>query len=448
MSDIAISVNKLSKCYRLGAINRKTLSDEIAYWWHRLRKRNASDLFRKVGHTVKEARMAEETSRGSEEFWALRDVSFDVKAGEVIGVIGRNGAGKSTLLKILTRITEPTSGEAIINGRVASLLEVGTGFHPELTGRENVFMNGTILGMKRREITDKFDEIVAFAELSKFIDTPVKRYSSGMYVRLAFAVAAHLDPEILLIDEVLAVGDAGFQRKCLGKMSEIAGQGRTVLFVSHNMASVRQLTERCVVLDGGRICFDGGSGEAVDFYRSRFMTESAIGDVAITDLMRRGVKKKVRRAVEFRHVWLQGEKGDAKGVFEEYESINVRLAVESFVATDALEFVLQIKTVEEVVVGTVSSGRLDVGVQPGHYEVNCGLTSMNLARGHYKILLYVLSGNRVPEDCIPDAVLFDVVSGSRSKLTEREVSVEHGDVMIIQRQWSGVEPLRGICSNG
>ena len=193
----------------------------------------------------------------NEEFWALRDVSFEVKRGEVVGIIGRNGGGKSTLLKILSRITEPTLGRIEIDGRVASLLEVGTGFHPELTGRENIYLNGSILGMSQAEIKGKFDEIVSFAEIDKFLDTPVKRYSSGMYVRLAFAVAAHLDPEILILDEVLAVGDSAFQKKCLGKMGEVARGGRTVLFVSHNMAAIHQMTNRCVYLQAGQVlCVD------------------------------------------------------------------------------------------------------------------------------------------------------------------------------------------------
>jgi homopolymeric O-antigen transport system ATP-binding protein len=202
----------------------------------------------------------------SEPFWALKDVSFDVKQGEVVGIIGRNGAGKSTLLKILSRITEPTSGRVRILGRVASLLEVGTGFHPELTGRENVFLNGAILGMTREEIKRKFDEIVAFAEVEKFLDTPVKRYSSGMYVRLAFAVAAHLEPEILIVDEVLAVGDAQFQKKCLGKMNEVVGVGRTVLFVSHQMSAIESICTRCIVLNSGQIKFAGTTVDAVRAY--------------------------------------------------------------------------------------------------------------------------------------------------------------------------------------
>lgn len=268
-SEPAISVRNLSKCYKLGTIGRHTLVDEAQYLWHKIRGRDPREHFSKIGHTATEARRVEAEQEGSQEFWALKDVSFDVQPGEVIGVIGRNGAGKSTLLKILTRITEPTSGEAFINGRVASLLEVGTGFHPELTGRENVYMNGTILGMKRREIAAKFDEIVAFSELEKFIDTPVKRYSSGMYVRLAFAVAAHLDPEILLIDEVLAVGDAEFQRKCLGKMGDVASEGRTVLFVSHNMAAVQKLCQKALLLKGGMEQAFGDTADIIDVYMNK-----------------------------------------------------------------------------------------------------------------------------------------------------------------------------------
>jgi lipopolysaccharide transport system ATP-binding protein len=207
-----------------------------------------------------------------EDFWALRDVSFEVQPGEKLGIIGRNGAGKTTLLKILSRITEPSSGRVEIRGRVASLLEVGTGFHPELTGRENVFLNGAILGMHRREIVRKFDEIVAFAEVEQFLDTPVKRYSSGMYVRLAFAIAAHLEPEILIIDEVLAVGDAAFQKKCLGKMENVAREGRTLLFVSHNMNAIVALCNRCIMIQDGKIVRDGNTAEVTSFYHASFIS--------------------------------------------------------------------------------------------------------------------------------------------------------------------------------
>jgi lipopolysaccharide transport system ATP-binding protein len=222
-------------------------------------------------------------------FWALQDVNFNVEQGEVLGIIGRNGAGKSTLLKILSQITPPTIGEIRLRGRVGSLLEVGTGFHPELTGRENIFLNGAILGMRKKEIEKKFDEIVDFAGIEKFLDTPVKRYSSGMYVRLAFAVAAHLDPEILIVDEVLAVGDAEFQKKCLGKMNEITTQaGRTVLFVSHNLEAIRNLCSRCLVLDKGKIIFEGETNEALERYSSVQNTGDVIANKGIFNKSRRG----------------------------------------------------------------------------------------------------------------------------------------------------------------
>ena len=241
-----VEVDRLSKRYRLGRLGATSLRETLEYW----RERISSGGQKAADHSA--ARDPD-----ADTFWAVRDVSFCVPPGEVVGLIGRNGAGKSTLLKMLSRITEPTAGRAILRGRFASLLEVGTGFHPELTGRENIFLNGTILGMKRAEISRKFDEIVAFSEVSAFIDTPVKRYSSGMYVRLAFAVAAFLEPEILIIDEVLAVGDMAFQKKCLGKMSEVARAGRTVLFVSHNMAAVQALCDSAVLLDAGKVMCAG-----------------------------------------------------------------------------------------------------------------------------------------------------------------------------------------------
>jgi len=249
MSDLAIRVEKMGKQYRIGTLQAyRTLRDSLATRFNP----------RRDGHEGVPDSL----------FWALQDISFEVKRGQVLGVIGRNGAGKSTLLKILSRVTDPTTGVGEIHGRVGSLLEVGTGFHPELTGRENIFLNGAILGMKRTEIGRKFDEIVSFAEVEKFIDTPVKRYSSGMYLRLAFAVAAHLEPEILVVDEVLAVGDAEFQRKCLGKMGDVAQQGRTVLFVSHNMSAILRLTQECIVLEKGRMAMRAPTPQAVDYYLS------------------------------------------------------------------------------------------------------------------------------------------------------------------------------------
>ncbi len=254
MAENIISVHNLSKLYRLGeTLRHDTLRDRLADTFGR--------FFRKPSQHA-----APRAEKESSDFWALKDVSFDIKPGEVVGIIGRNGAGKSTLLKILSQITEPTAGEIRIRGRVASLLEVGTGFHPELTGRENIFLNGAILGMSQAEIRKKFDEIIAFAEVEKFLDTPVKRYSSGMYVRLAFAVAAHLQPEILLVDEVLAVGDASFQRKCLGKMESVSKEGRTVFYVSHNMPSVTRLCSRAILLNKGQIAEDGPAEQIVRSY--------------------------------------------------------------------------------------------------------------------------------------------------------------------------------------
>ena len=252
-----IAVENLSKAYHLGQIGTGTFTNDLKVWYARLRGR--SNPLLKIGEK-------DHGNRDGEELWALRNVSFNVGQGEVLGIIGRNGAGKSTLLKILSRVTAPTSGRVKVKGRIASLLEVGTGFHPELTGRENIYLNGAILGMSKADIARRFNEIIGFAGVEKFIDTPVKRYSSGMYVRLAFAVAAHLEPEILVVDEVLAVGDAEFQRKCLGKMNDVAEQGRTVLLVSHNMLSVKALCKDSIWMDKGQIVKIGRSDQIVDEY--------------------------------------------------------------------------------------------------------------------------------------------------------------------------------------
>ncbi|PKP08598.1 MAG: ABC transporter ATP-binding protein [Bacteroidetes bacterium HGW-Bacteroidetes-4] len=255
MSDIAIKVAYLSKKYTIGRGQSGSLRETLSGLWHNTFGGQRTD---------------------EEAFWALRDVSFEIKQGEAVGIIGRNGAGKSTLLKLLSKITYPTSGKITMNGRVSSLLEVGTGFHPELTGRENIYLNGTILGMSRREVKTKFDEIVAFSGVEKFLDTPVKRYSSGMYVRLAFAVAAHLEPEILIIDEVLAVGDAEFQKKCLGKMDEVAKGGRTVIFVSHNLGAVEQLCNKGIILKDGQVNYLGNTLDTINHYLNNIVRQDTI----------------------------------------------------------------------------------------------------------------------------------------------------------------------------
>jgi lipopolysaccharide transport system ATP-binding protein len=255
----AITLENISKQYRLGQVGSKTMAADFKRWLYNLQGKE--DPFAKIGETN------DRSKKGSSEYvWALKDINFDVKQGEVLGIIGKNGAGKSTLLKILSRVTTPSTGKISIHGRMASLLEVGTGFHPELTGRENVFLNGAIMGMSKAEIKSKFDEIVDFSGVERYIDTPVKRYSSGMHVRLGFAVAAHLEPEILVVDEVLAVGDAEFQKKCLGKMKSVSGEGRTVLFVSHNMGAVKTLCNRGLLLENGTLTYDGNIDETVNRY--------------------------------------------------------------------------------------------------------------------------------------------------------------------------------------
>ena len=293
MSDIAIKVENLSKKYTIGTKVSGSLRETIVHKWNSL---------------------SNKTNNKNEEFWALKDISFEVKQGEVLGIIGKNGAGKSTLLKVLSRITEPTSGRFVMNGRVSSLLEVGTGFHPELTGRENIYLNGTILGMTRKEVKQKFDEIVDFSGVEKFIDTPVKHYSSGMYVRLAFAVAAHLESEILIIDEVLAVGDAEFQKKCLGKMDSVAKEGRTVLFVSHNMGAVNSLCSNCILLNNGNIVTNNKTADVILKYYSN---ENS------TAFFEPKTKKIGDSNIELISGWVENLDGKIQNSFNFNESFNV-----------------------------------------------------------------------------------------------------------------------------
>jgi len=269
MPETVINVENLSKHYRLGQIGSNTLREDLSRLWAKVRGKEDPTL--KIGHeNILNEKSVAAKGGLSEYIWALKDINFKVHKGEVLGIIGKNGAGKSTLLKILSKVTSPTKGSIKVNGRIASLLEVGTGFHPELSGRENIYLNGAILGMTKAEIKSKFDEIVDFSGVEKYIDTPVKRYSSGMYVRLAFAVAAHLDPEILVVDEVLAVGDAEFQKKAIGKMQDISsGQGRTVLFVSHNMDSILRLCERCILLENSEIKIDDNADKVINYYLER-----------------------------------------------------------------------------------------------------------------------------------------------------------------------------------
>lgn len=381
MSDTVIQVENLSKKYVLShqqeASNFKTLRDVI------------TDGAKSVGKKLKKSSGKDTSNSSREEFWALKDVSFEIKQGDRVGFLGRNGAGKSTLLKILSRIVEPTKGRITINGRVASLLEVGTGFHPELTGRENIFLNGAILGMSREEIKRKFDEIVAFAEVEKFLDTPVKRYSSGMYVRLAFAVAAHLEPEILIVDEVLAVGDVQFQKKCLGKMQDVSkDQGRTVLFVSHNMDAIQRLCSQCVMLERGRLTAQGDTDSIVARYMSNNSTIQASPNqwIDVSQMSRTGTR-------------------EARFVAVKYSSLNEDAAFQPY-SNGSLEFLLAIdsdsvRNIGSIAVtlydkfGTklVNTDSLSLGeiitLQKGKNIVKIRIEKLNLNPGVYVLGLWL-----------------------------------------------------------
>lgn len=372
MSDVAVRLEGLGKKYTLrrqsGHKNYTALRDVLMEKLtapFRPRQQKASD--------------------STEEFWALRDISLEIKHGESVGVIGRNGAGKSTLLKLLSRITHPTEGKITLNGRVASLLEVGTGFHPELTGRENIFLNGAILGMSRAEIKRKFDEIVEFAEVSRFLDTPVKRYSSGMYVRLAFAVAAHLESEILIVDEVLAVGDAQFQRKCLGKMGDLTRGGRTVLFVSHNMAAIEALTQKGIFLKNGSLAFEGSTRDAVSMY-----FESG-GFEPVRDLDCYPARKGSGEA-RFKAMWLESTNGEMKQVFRPCEEIVLVLTIEVMVQT-TLEIGVVIENQKEQNLfcshASDSLSQADRQYPPGVYQFRMKIAPNHLRCGFYYCTLSI-----------------------------------------------------------
>ncbi|MBF2066322.1 MAG: ABC transporter ATP-binding protein [Calothrix sp. C42_A2020_038] len=345
-----------------------------------------------------------------EEFWALRDVSFEIKQGDRVGIIGRNGAGKSTLLKILSRITEPTKGRISIKGRVASLLEVGTGFHPELTGRENIFLNGAILGMSKVEIQRKFDEIVAFAEVEKFLDTPVKRYSSGMYVRLAFAVAAHLEPEILIVDEVLAVGDATFQKKCLGKMGEVAEGGRTVIFVSHNMQAIRRLCSQAVYLEKGTVCDVDSVEEAIQRYSSQ-------ASMSTFDINLDSINRNSGFGEQARLLRLQLAPGSS---FSYGEPLDLIFTIYCPKKTSDLAVGIGFETLDGNRVLTLDSDHNQPTLQmsPGTHEIHFHIDRNPLHPGIYSAGVAIIS-HTYPLDYIPNAITWEVTSGSKDTVGDR-----------------------------
>ncbi len=357
-----------------------------------------------------------------EAFWALKDVSFEVRRGEVLGIVGRNGAGKSTLLKVLSRITEPTRGRVEIRGRLASLLEVGTGFHPELSGRENIFLNGAILGMTRAEIRRKFDEIVAFAEVEKFLDTPVKRYSSGMYVRLAFAVAAHLEPEILVVDEVLSVGDAEFQKKCLGKMQDVAGHGRTVLFVSHNLSSVRSLCNRATMLDRGRVAYNGGVEDTL----ANYLAEMKTTHMACDDLGARPREGHFGERGRILGVKINSDQALAHGLPAEFEiSYSVQSPIEG------IAFSLGFSTPDGAKVMCIDTDipgprfRLRPTKQS---KVRVSIDRMHLAPTEYILSAAIRSGDNFLIDYIPDALSVTVMPSAKTPAVIALRTTGHGGV--------------------
>lgn len=402
MSSSAIKIEDLSKQYRIGAREahktfRETIVDSAAAPFRRLKN---------IGRSIPK----------EEILWALRDVSFEVKQGEVLGIIGRNGAGKTTLLKIFSRITEPTKGKVILNGRVASLLEVGTGFHQELTGKENIYLNGAILGMNRHEISRKLDEIVAFAEVEKFLDTPVKRYSSGMYMRLAFAVAAHLEPEILLVDEVLAVGDAAFQKKCLGKMGDVAKEGRTVMFVSHNMGAITRLCRRSLWLDKGVIVSDGPSDKVVNQYQSQYLTACAE--------WKRHDPEQASEEFAFLDITVRDSKNRPTALFNGDESISVGIHYVVNRPLSGCQIGSRIYNTDGLVILTTTdtdnNGMSARPKEPGYYHTSFTIPGNFLAPGTYSLLVASHLPGRNVYEVIEQSVVFEIApSGSLASIDGR-----------------------------
>jgi lipopolysaccharide transport system ATP-binding protein len=395
MTDIAIRVENLSKQYRIGGpqARYKTIRESLT--------ETAQAPFRRLSSVVR----GQSSAVTNETLWALKDVSFEVQRGEVVGIIGRNGAGKTTLLKVLSRITEPTEGQAEIHGRVGSLLEVGTGFHPELTGRENIYLNGAILGMKRAEIDRKFDEIVDFAEIEKFMDTPVKHYSSGMYVRLAFAVAAHLEPEILLVDEVLAVGDAAFQKKCLGRMWELSNVGRTVLFVSHNMVSIQALCSRAFLLEGGQIQFQGNVDKVVAEYTRKSLANSS--------------GRYVRTEAPSSSVWietasLQLPNGDPCTVFSMTDTIHLSVSLRFTEKNEGIRFAVRISEMSGspiYQIMNVDSG-FDISHDKGILKIIVKMDKLMLYPNSYLLSLVLANATNESFDIVDNKLQFTITQDS------------------------------------
>ena len=394
MPQPVIKAVNLCKEYRLGTISHRTLTRDLQSWWARMRGRDdpnallPSEFSNTASQTGNNAPDPARSVQPSDRFWALKNLSFEVHQGDVLGIIGENGAGKSTLLKVLSRVTTPSRGCVKIRGRIASLLEVGTGFHPELTGLENIFLNGAILGMSKPEIRRKLDEIISFAEVEKFVETPVKRYSSGMYVRLAFAVAAHLDPEILIVDEVLAVGDEAFRRKCLGKMKEVAVGGRTVLFVSHNMAAVRRLCSKGLVLAAGKIIHSGTAAEACDVYLRHFDKNHVARSNLDPGVLLDDRSPTLENGCCITKLQVLDSSGLSKINVRTWDYVRFRIEYVSEISLKIAAVVFQISSKDGVILShtsTMPDFSIDHAIVPGRWLIDCIYKKFPLSSGDYVI---------------------------------------------------------------
>lgn len=399
-SDIAIQIENLGKMYRLGEVGTGTISHDLNRWFARVRGKE--DPFAKIGETN------DRTAKGISAYvWALKDVNFEIKKGQAVGIIGRNGAGKSTLLKLLSKVTKPTTGTIKINGRIASLLEVGTGFHPEMTGRENIFLNGAIMGMTKKEIKGKFDEIVDFAGVERYVDTPVKRYSSGMYVRLAFAVAAHLEPEILIVDEVLAVGDAEFQKKCLGKMKDVStNEGRTVLFVSHNMAAISSLCQSAIQMQNGSVLSSGPTDDVI----RKYIDVNNNGFISNRVLF----EGKIFNGIEILNISIVDEQGNDMTFITTDDFFQFKISYRVIIDASPISFTLGVwNSYDEIIFLSINnSDKLYSKPLPtGVYESYCQIPKCFLNNNSYSFSLNISSANFQNPILIKDVIKINVNDG-------------------------------------
>lgn len=415
---LALKLENIAKQYYLGELGTGSLSDDFYRWWMKIRGKE--DPFLKIGEENNHKKEGK-----SRYVWAIKDIAFEVEQGEILGIIGHNGAGKSTLLKILSKITAPTTGSIGINGRIASLLEIGTGFHPELTGRENIYLNGTILGMTKTEIEDKMEEIIEFSGIRRYIDTPVKRYSSGMYVRLGFAVAAHLEPEILIVDEVLAVGDAAFQEKAIGKMQEISQRGkRTILLVSHNMASIAKICTKCLVLKNGQIDFHGNTSTAIE----RYLSASTQSNQKIIDLV-----KQQQNIIKLETISVNKNSLTEQMIYGDEGKVTIELAVlvqqKSAISIEAYLIDATGKKIGFYCPGSMESDQYLFTVQEGKYHLSAEIMLPLLNKGTYFLSIYLVHPNIQGYIDIPNAVRFTCL-GTANKYGKVFMSQNRGAFLL------------------